>query len=67
MKIRTSDKVRIARERAGVTQASAASEVGLSLHQYRMRETGEGKDWRLSELESAAKLFGVELFELSSS
>jgi DNA-binding XRE family transcriptional regulator len=64
MKISTNERVRIARERAGVTQAGAANEIGVSLRTYRKREHGVGEGWRLTELESLSKAFGVTLADL---
>ena len=64
MKFSTSEKVRIARERSGHTQEFMAVHIGMSLTQYKAREQGKGKSWRLSELESVAKTLGVELYEL---
>lgn len=64
MKLSTSERVKVARDRAGVTQAGAAEEIGMSLRTYRKREQGIGEGWRVTELESLAKSFGVQLFEL---
>ena len=64
MKMTTSEKVRVMRERSGLTQEFMARRIGMSLTQYKSREQGRGKSWRLSELETISSVLFVPLSEL---
>ena len=64
MQLSTSERVCVARTRAGVSQAELARECGISLRTYTEREMGRGEGWRLTELEAIAKRLGMPITEL---
>ena len=59
----TSEKIKALRQRQALTQGDLSSERGMTRPTYASREDGSTQ-WRLDELETLAKLFGVQVTEL---
>ena len=58
-------KLKLAREKAGISAADCAKEIGLTVHAYRRWERGEVEP-RVSQAITLAELFGCTLDELLS-
>ena len=60
------EKIRIAREAAGLTQAVLAQKAKISEGQLRKLETGRAKNPGIARLQRIARVVGVSLDDLAS-